>query len=269
MALDLSTVKPNFILGDSSKRPFVFLHGNSQNSSCGQGILEFFHGKGHSVLSYDLPGHGHTPMPEQPYQFSDLIDLNLAVLQQYQIESPILGGHSLGGMIQSGSVVSAGLKNSSLILCGSFDANPSIYNRKYFSDSFAAEFDQSLKQYLEDGFKLFQEQQFYHYFNNRTLPDEAVNVINRQFNHPLASQFNLTTLNDFDCRESLISMKTPILVLHGEDEDVIHPELVRQMAIENPAVSIEWYPKGRHNAFYQQYELTMEWLAKHYRFIAS
>ena len=269
MVLNLSNIEQSFELGDISKRPFVFLHGNSQNRSCGYGVLEFFQSKGHSVFSYDLPGHGLSPMPEHEYRFKDLIDLNLALLKAHQINNPILCGHSLGGMIQAGSIVQGNLKGASLILCGSFDANPSIYNAKYFSKSTAEGFDEGLKDYVNGAFELFQKQQPFDYFKNNQLTDEAVSLINRQYNHPMASQLNLTTLNDFDCRQPLISMSIPTLVLHGEKEEVIHPELINQMKSENPQVNVEWYPNGRHNAFYQQHERTIHNLEKHYNRIAS
>lgn len=265
MALDLSNIEQAFELGNTDKRPFVFLHGNSQNSSCGQGILEFFKTRGHSVLSYDMPGHGHSPMPQFEYTFSDLISLNLRLLEHHNLQKPILCGHSLGGMIQAGSIVQGQLDKASLVLCGSFDANPSLYTSKYFSEATADGFDQSLDEYINKAFQLFQKQQFYDYYSNRHIADEAVSLLNRQFNHPMASKLNLTTLNDFDCREALILMKTPILVLHGENEEVIHPELINQMEATNSAVSVEWYPKGGHYAFYQQNELTVSFLEKHYQ----
>jgi non-heme chloroperoxidase len=268
MVLNLSNIEQSFELGDISKRPFVFLHGNSQNRSCGYGVLEFFQSKGHSVFSYDLPGHGLSPMPDHDYQFKDLIDLNLALLEAHQINNPILCGHSLGGMIQAGSIVKGNLKGASLILCGSFDADPSLYTSKYFSETVANQFDKSLDEYINGAFELYQKQQFYDYYANRHLADGAVSLINRQFNHPKASKLNLSTLNDFDCRENLISMKIPALVLHGENEEVIHPELIMQMKIENSAVQLEWYPKGGHYAFYQQDELTTQLLDKHYQHIS-
>ncbi len=269
MGLKLSNIEQVVKLGDCDKRPFVFLHGNSQNRSCGYGVLKFFESIGHSTYCYDLPGHGNSPMPDHDYQFTDLIDLNLAFLKKHKLQNPILCGHSLGGMIQAGSIERANLNSASLILCGSYDANPAIYNKKYFSQSIATEYDQALNEYIVAAFSLFQNQRFFDYFDNRDLTDEAVSLVNRQCNHPLASQYSLTTLSDFDCRESLMLMKTPILALHGEKEEVIHPELVRQMIIENPAAEVEWYPDGGHNAYYQQHELTNHYLEKHYQALAN
>lgn len=264
MRLNLSNIVQDFKLGDIHKRPFVFLHGNSQNRSCGYGVSEFFQSKGHSVYCYDMPGHGDSPLPDSKHQFTDLIDLNLAFLKKHKIRHPILCGHSLGGMIQAGSIVRANLDTASLILCGSYDANPLIYNSKYFSKDRADGFNQGLHEYVNSAFEVFQKQQFFDYYDHRHLADEAVNLINRQCNHPKASQFNLTTLNDFDCRNALTDKRIPLLVLHGENEEVIDPILIKKMQAENSAVKVEWYPNGGHNAFYQQNERTQNYLNKHY-----
>lgn len=101
---NISSLAVNFKLGNTDKRPFLFVHGNTQNDTCGKAIMSYFEELGHTVCSYDLPGHGETPLETENYCFEDLIDLNLEVINRYQLESPILCGHSLGSMIQSGTI---------------------------------------------------------------------------------------------------------------------------------------------------------------------
>jgi len=265
----LDSIAANFVAGDSDKRPFVFLHGNSQNSSCGRGILDFFHQRGHSVFSYDLPGHGDSPLYTEDYCFADLIDLNQQMLLEYQIENPILCGHSLGGMIHSGTISKYKLQNSSLILCGSYDSNPVLVIKKYFAKEKAEQIIKSLDDYMNEGFSLFKKQQKYDYFENRHVEVEIVNIINRRYSNPQASLINLKTLGQFDVRSQLIGLAIPVLVLHGLKEQVIYPDLVKGMVEEYENIQLGWYPENGHLAFYQKPEMTDKFLDEHYYFLSN
>ncbi len=265
----LDSIAITFKPGEADKRPFVFLHGNSQNSSCGQAVLEFFSQRGHPVLSYDLPGHGDSQLDTEDYVFNDLIDLNQQILDQHKIENPILCGHSLGGMIHAGSVARFQIKDASLIFLGSLDANPSFVGAKYLPQEKAEELSKELDAYMKEGFRLYKRQYKYDYFENRHVEDEIVNIINRRYNSPQASFINLNTLGEFDARPTLLEMKIPIVVMHGKKEQVIHPDLVEGMVDDYDDIQLCWYPENGHLAFYQQPELTNEFLQKYYSFLTS
>ncbi|MCF6194038.1 MAG: alpha/beta hydrolase, partial [Kangiellaceae bacterium] len=200
------------------KRPVVFLHGNSQNKTCGKALLRFFADKGHTTLAYDLPGHGDSGYNGEHYCFTDLIDLNAQVLSHYKIGGPILCGHSLGGMIQAGYVAKYQLQATSLVMCGSLDANPSHVGPRYLSAERAEILAAALDDYMEHGFKLFKRQKSYDYFKNNKIDDEIINIINRRYSNPTVSKTNLQTLGSFDVREQLVELNIPILTLHGEQE---------------------------------------------------
>ncbi len=50
-------------------------------------------------ISYDLRGHGESPVPPVPYSLDDLVDDLEALRQRLDIEQAHIIGHSLGGMI--------------------------------------------------------------------------------------------------------------------------------------------------------------------------
>jgi 3-oxoadipate enol-lactonase len=52
-----------------------------------------------TLLRYDLPGHGETPLPREPYQISDLSAQLAALLQAKGIYRASVAGISLGGLI--------------------------------------------------------------------------------------------------------------------------------------------------------------------------
>jgi len=254
--------------GQPDKATFVFVHGNTQNDSCGKGIIDYFQVKGHSTLSYDLPGHGNSPLQTQEYCYSDLIDLNHAILKQHPAKQYILAGHSLGGMIQSGTIGRYKLNNVSLILCGSFDSNPMEESAKIAHQD-VNETRKAINEYVQEGHELFLEQRKYDYYVNKALDDESLKKINRQNTHPIANANNLLTLSGFSARTALVQLGLPIVVLHGENEDVIAPSLIKAMASHYINMKVEWYPHAGHYAFYQNTELTELYLDSHYDFLTS
>ena len=52
-----------------------------------------------SVVTYDLRGHGESPMPEQPFGLDELVADLEAVRAKTGFEAAHFAGHSLGGMI--------------------------------------------------------------------------------------------------------------------------------------------------------------------------
>ncbi|WP_168204074.1 alpha/beta fold hydrolase [Aliikangiella coralliicola] len=264
--LNLNSLSINFQPGESNKRPFVFVHGNTQNDTCGKAIIEFFRLRGHTTLSYDLPGHGDSKLDKVDYRFADLIDLNYRVLTLYQLHNPILCGHSLGGMIQAGTIAQFKLSAASLILCGSFDGNPILEEKRLQGDQ-GSTIEQSLNDYVAESKQLFEAQFKYDYFANRQLSDDLVEVINRRYTQPDANAANLKTLGSFSARAELVDMAIPILILHGVEETVIPKSLIDTMAAHYKKIRLAWYEGYGHNAFYQAPELTNDYLAQYYDFI--
>lgn len=259
---DISDLHIEYLAAENSKAPFVFVHGNSQNSSCGFGLIEFFKQKGHPTLTYDLPGHGRSGWGPFDYGFSDLVDLNLQILEEFEIERPILCGHSLGGMIQAASSVRLTNSPASLVLCGSLDRNP-LEAVKAINSEEAFYLQTSLDEYLAAAPGLFKKQKFYDYFANRALDDAFVEILNRRYSQPEASRINLTTLAGFDVRAELSKLEIPILVIHGEQETVIPKALIEEMKTHYSTMTVEWLKGAGHNGFYQHHEATLEILSRH------
>jgi len=255
--------------GQQDKATFVFVHGNTQNDTCGEGIMDYFQRRGHSILSYDLPGHGDSPLQSEDYCYSDLIDLNYTILRQYPAAKQyILAGHSLGGMIQSGTIGRYKLSNASLVLCGSLDSNPMEASGETVDED-ANNSRQSIHDYVQQGYDLFQQQRKFDYYANKALADESLKKINRENAHPIANANNLLTLSGFSARAELVQLGLPILVLHGENEDVIPPSMIKAMALDYSNINIAWYPNAGHYAFYQYPELTESYLDLHYNFLTE
>ncbi|MGH1506482.1 MAG: alpha/beta fold hydrolase, partial [Acidimicrobiales bacterium] len=87
------------VTSSGSGSPIIFLHGIGSSSATWAAVMEKLADR-HSVYAIDLMGHGASPVPEDPAEYTrdralDDIDDLIATLD----EPPVLVGHSLGGYL--------------------------------------------------------------------------------------------------------------------------------------------------------------------------
>ena len=83
--------------GDAALPPLLFLHGIGGAARAWRGQLEAF-GDRYRAIAWDMPGYGGSaPLPA--VSIATLADALQAFLQQIGVKTPILVGHSIGGMI--------------------------------------------------------------------------------------------------------------------------------------------------------------------------
>ena len=83
--------------GDSRLPPLIFLHGIGGAARAWRGQIEFFSGNFRAV-AWDMPGYGGS-VPLASVSIATLADALEDFLQQIGASSPILVGHSIGGMV--------------------------------------------------------------------------------------------------------------------------------------------------------------------------
>jgi pimeloyl-ACP methyl ester carboxylesterase len=83
---------------DKKGPPIVCVHGLSANAFFFQIIADNF-AQDHRVFAYDLRGRGDSDKPEEGYSVPIHAADLAALLDELQIEAPILVGHSLGALI--------------------------------------------------------------------------------------------------------------------------------------------------------------------------
>src|SRR3984957_19294515 len=78
--------------------PPILIHGIGASRHSWDGLIRHLKSDFRCV-SYDLRGHGHSPLPKPPYILDDLVEDVEALRRELQIEKAHSAGHSLGGMI--------------------------------------------------------------------------------------------------------------------------------------------------------------------------
>jgi pimeloyl-ACP methyl ester carboxylesterase len=82
---------------DLAGLPFLLIHGLASNSFMWDGVAIELERMGHPVIPIDLRGHGRSDKPDDGYDFASLVEDLRAVIDEMDIDPPIVVGQSWGG----------------------------------------------------------------------------------------------------------------------------------------------------------------------------
>ena len=97
--------------------PIVFIHGVGLTKEIWQPQIDFF--KDNNLLTYDLIGHGDTPLEKTQLNFKDFTEQLLNLINELNLEKIHLIGFSLGALIARDFASKNNDRLSSLIIHGS------------------------------------------------------------------------------------------------------------------------------------------------------
>ncbi|MBI4454155.1 alpha/beta hydrolase [Candidatus Woesearchaeota archaeon] len=254
-------ISVSFRQGTSVKRPFVFIHGNAQNDTSGKGLMEFFYKKGHSILSYDLPGHGDSEPYPDTYSDTKATMNTFAetlneVLSHFKIDKPIIAGHSMGGMILLEFGVKYPEKVGALILIDTSDISPVDANKQI-------PLKDIINNIIENCGKAFERRFKYDYCTSTEINEENILSIGFKCTDPTSLQLNFKATFNYDVTKKLSLLKMPVLILRGKDDPLMTKEMTEDMHKRIPHskfVEVE----GGHNWFLFNKELMRKTIEKYY-----
>ena len=113
--------------------PIVFVHGVGLTYEIWQPQLDFF--KDYSNLSYDILGHGKSPLTKQNISFDDFSDQLIELINELKIKKINLVGFSIGSLIARNFATRFSERLQSLILLGSIykrsEQQQKIVNKRF------------------------------------------------------------------------------------------------------------------------------------------
>jgi|TARA_B110001454_G_scaffold196056_1_gene198703 pimeloyl-ACP methyl ester carboxylesterase len=123
-----------YLLNQNNKKiPIVFIHGVGLTHEIWQPQLDYF--KNNTTISYDILGHGKTPLNKSNITFDDFSEQLINLLNELKFDKIHLIGFSIGSLIARNFAVKYNDRLKSLILFGSIykrnEAQQKIVNDRF------------------------------------------------------------------------------------------------------------------------------------------
>lgn len=199
--------------------PLVFIHGWGMHGGFWASTTEQLN-QDYTTNQIDLPGHGHSPLTCGSYGLPTLVNEVGKLIK----ENTTLIGWSLGGMIAIEIARQFPASIARLILVAStpqFHTSPN-WPHAMKADTLAI-FAQQLKYHADKTLQRFLALQAHGCHNARqTIRTMQALLSTREMPRPQALEGGLTILRNVDLHTSLVQIKCPTLIIHG-DRDVIIP----------------------------------------------
>lgn len=210
---------------------------------CLSGLADSF-----ELISYDLPGHGETPVPA-PYGIEDLSDQLDGVLAAQGIERAHVMGISLGGLVAQHFAATRPAKVDRLVLC---DTTP-----RYTEDA-RANWAVRAAAARQDGatslLPVIEKIWFTAGFNARVPVPPAIQLVRDTFAHCPAEGYALAceALGPADLLDLAEDIHPRTLVLCGSDESLAFREAAEWLGANIRDAKLAYVPEAAHASVLEQ-----------------
>lgn len=218
--------------------PLVFINSLGTDLRLWDAVVPAFVGR-FRIIRFDKRGHGLSDAPPGPYTIRDHVQDLVGLLEHLKIETAILVGISVGGLIAMDYTLQHPQRVTALVLC---DTAPKIGTAELWRERMAAVSEQGLGPLAE---KLI-ERWFTPTFANQH-PAAYRGYRNMLARMPFAGYIaTCAALRDADLREQVAAITTPTLALCGAADISTPPAVLRQLAATLPNARFELISGAAH-----------------------
>lgn len=217
---------PRFREAGSGARTLVFMHGVGADADSFKPQLDHFAARGYRSVSWNLPGYGGTPMLSD-LTFSAISGALLALLDELKAERADLVGHSYGGMVAQEFVATHADRLRTLTLSGTspaFGKADGEWQQKFVRERLAPiEAGKSMADLAPGIIKSLA---------GRAPNPMGMAVAKQSIGQVPAQTFaaGVRLLVTFDRRDALAGIRTPTLVIAGEQDTNAPADMMQRMA---------------------------------------
>ncbi len=237
-------IKIHYTRTGGSKTPLILLHGLAANGVCWTALANALEGE-YDVIMPDARGHGKSSAPDHGYRYEDHANDVAGLIKAMKLSSPVLLGHSMGGM--TAAVVASRRPN---LLCGLILADPTFLSPEFQRQVFESDSaDQHRKMLNKSLHELMAETTIRH-------PDrspETIELIARARLQTSISAFEVLTPPNPDYMQLVSAIDVPSLFVTG-DAGVVSPAAAAELQRLNPRIHVEQIPGAGHGVQYDQPE---------------
>lgn len=203
------------------------------------------------LIRYDTRGHGLTEAPAPPYSAADLARDVAGLLDALQIQSAVICGLSVGGVIAQQFAVNYPERARALILCDTGARIGTVASWQERIDlvkqqGLGALVDVSMTRWFTQDYRQRHADQVCGYANMvaRTNPEGYIGVC--------------CALRDGDLIQSSATIRQPTLVLCGDKDIATPPDMARSLAGIIPHAKLSLIPNAAHISSVEQPEFMAE-----------
>jgi 3-oxoadipate enol-lactonase len=213
-----------------------------------------------TLLGYDFPGHGETPVPDQRYGIADLSTQLNGLLLRHRTGRVHLAGISLGGLVAQHFAANYPEFVDKLVL---IDTTPR------YTDEMRAMWGKRAATARKDGVAALVDDLLKIWFSPKFLEQNppAVRYVRRRLQSTSGEGYALAceALGAADLRSDADRIAAPTLVICGDDDIPSFLDAARWLAERIKGARLEWLPGARHASVLEQPEQTVRLLREFLR----
>jgi 3-oxoadipate enol-lactonase len=208
-----------------------------------------------TLLRYDLPGHGETPVPKEPYRIADLSEQLADILRTRGIPRACIAGISLGGLIAQHFAANHSESVEKLVL---IDTTPR------YTDELRAMWVERAATARAAGVGAMVPGLLKIWFSDACLADDppGVRYVRDTLERTSGEGYALAceALGAADLRTEALKIKPPTLVMCGENDIPSFLDSARWLAANIDGAKLAWLPRARHASVIECPELAVNLL---------
>jgi len=193
------------------------------------------------LISFDLPGHGETPVPSAPYGIADLAELTADLLRREGIPRAHVAGISLGGLIAQRLTAAHPELVDRLVL---IDTTPR------YTDELRSMWAVRAKGAREEGVRPLIDGLLPIWFTPQAIADDtaAVRYVRETLARCPGEGYALAceALANADLREDAVRIRAPTLVICGDEDIPSFLDAARWLAARIAGAKLAWIARARH-----------------------
>jgi N-formylmaleamate deformylase len=241
---DTGGVSIRYLRTGGSGPPLILLHGLTGNGACWSPVARFLEAK-FDVLMPDARGHGKSSAPLHGYRYEDHAGDVAGLIRELRLTSPVLVGHSMGGMTAAVVASQMGELIGGVILADPTFLTPQRQREVHGSDVA----DQHRRLLARNKDELLADLRTRH--SHRS--SEMIELLAEARLQTSLHAFDVLTPLNPDYESLVNAIRVPILIVLG-DSPVVSMETARHLQSLNPRVHIEQIQNAGHGLPYDQPE---------------
>jgi N-formylmaleamate deformylase len=233
----------HYLRTGGEKPPVILLHGLLMNGACWTPLARALE-QDYDVIMPDSRGHGNSSAPRQGYNYETLATDLLSFIQSLKLVSPVLIGHSMGGMTAATAAGQNSEQLQGLVLADPTFLTPPLQKEVYKSD-LVIQHLRILKQPKEDYLDTIRIRQKHRSSELHELFAQA------RFQTSVYA-FEILKPPNPDYNQLIKSLHLPTLLVFGDRGAVISPSEASKLAKLNQCLEIIQIQEAGHGLPYDQ-----------------